>query len=413
MADQLLTIGMITRETMIVLENSLTFTGRVRRDLDDQFAKSGAKIGNILNVRKPVRFVDTTGQGLQLQDLTETSVPVVLTTQYQRSFICTTADLALNIDDYSKRFIRPAIASMANQIDFDGLSQYINIYNTVGTPGTPITALTGGYLAAGQKLDEEACPRDDERYIVINPAQQASIVGGLTTLFNPTGKLSAQYGRGLMSSGTIGFDWYMDQNVRSQTVGPLGGSPTLNGVPASGATTIVTTGWTAAAASRLKKGDVFTLASVFAVNPQSHQTTNALRQFVVTADFSSDGSGNGTISISPPITYASTGPNPNQNPFQTVNAAPATNAALTILGAANTVTPQGLAFHHDAFVFACADLPKVGGVDMCDRMSAPKVGLSTRVIRAYDINTDRLPLRIDLLGGWATLYQELACRIAS
>lgn len=411
--DQLLTIGQITRETMMVLENSLTFTGRVRRDLDDQFAKSGAKIGSVVNVRKPVRFVDTTGQGLQLQDLTETSVPVTLTTQYQRAFTCTTADLALNIDDYSKRFIRPAVASLANQIDFDGLSQYINIYNTVGTPGTPITLLTGGYLAAGQRLDEEACPRDDERYLVLNPAQQASIVGGLTNIFNPTSKISAQYSRGLMSSGTIGFDWYMDQNVRSQTVGPLGGTPTLNGVPASGATSIVTTGWTAAAASRLKKGDVFTIANVFAVNPQSHQTTGALRQFVVTADFSSDGSGNGTVNISPAIVYAASGPNPSQNPFQTVNAAPATTAAITVLGAANTVSPQGLAFHHAAFVFANADLPKPGGVDMADVVRDKQLGMSIRCVRAYDINTDRMPLRLDLLGGWATLYPELAVRIAS
>ena len=405
-----LTIGMVTRETLRVLQNELTFTKQINREYDDQFAKAGAKIGAVLNVRLPVRFTTASGQGLILQDLTETSVPVVLNKQYQRSFAVTSADLSLNIDDFSKRFIKKATISLANEVDYDGLGQFVNIYNTVGTPGSPANTVTT-FLAAGQRLSEEAAPMDD-RKLCINPAQNAAIVGALTGLFNPQRTIGKQYEKGLMTEDTIGFDWYMDQNVRSFTVGALGGTPLVNAASQTGAS-LITKGWTSSAAQRLNQGDVFTIGSgstgVYAVNPQSGQSTGALRQFVVTAPASSDGSGNLTVNISPSIIVS--------GPYKTVTGAtgditgPAANATINVLGAANQVTPQGLAFHPDAFTFATADLPLYGGLDMGDRMTDEN--LSMRVIRDYDINTDRAPLRIDLLGGWATLYAQLACRIAS
>jgi hypothetical protein len=402
-ANTILTITMITLEHLRILENMLTFTARVSRKYDDKFGVEGAKIGTTLNIRKPVRYSQTTGQGLQLQDATETSVPLSLTTQYQRAFTFSSADLLLSVDEYADRFIKPAMASMANQIDFDGLLQYQNVYNEVGTPGT-VPILTSTYLAAGQRLNEEAAPMD-ERDIIMSPARNASIVNALTGLFNPQVTISAQFKKGMMTKDTLGFDWFMDQNTRIQTVGPLGGSPTVNATAGQTGASIITTGWTAAAASRLNKGDIFTMAGVNAVNPQNQQSTGVLRQFVVTAPFSSDGSGNGAISIYPSIITS--------GPYQTVSAAPAGLAAIVVQGAANTASPRGLAFHPDAFAFVNADLPLPGGVDMAARKSSTQLGLSIRCIRQYDINTDRYPLRADLLGGWGTLYPELAVRIAS
>lgn len=408
--QQLLTIGMITREQLRVLVNNLVFADKVNREYDDQFAKTGAKIGNTLNIRKPPRFVRTDGQGLQLQDVTETSVPLVLTTQAQRSFVFTSQDLALSIDDFSKRFIRPAIANLANQVDFDGLQLFSQIWNAVGIPGTtPSTVLT--YLNAGVALDNNAAPLDGERSICINPLMQATIVNALTGLFNPQVTIGEQYKKGRMSKDTLGFDWYMDQNVASFTVGAQGGAtPNVKTVPVSGATSIATQGWTAST-TVLGVGDIFTLGSggttpVHGVNPQNYQSTNQLQQFVVTAPVTSDGSGNATINFAPAITTS--------GPFQTVDQLPTTgttNGLITVLGAGSTVSPQGLAFHRDAFTMACADLPMPGGVDMADRVSDKELGLSIRSVRAYDINTDRFPLRNDFLYGWAVLYPQLACRI--
>lgn len=404
--DTFLTIGMITRQALASFENELDFTMCVDRKYDDQFARSGAKIGDVLNVRLPVQFVPASGQGIILQDLTESSVPVVLNKQYQRSFAVTSADLSLNIDDFNSRFVKKAVLSLANEIDFDGMGQYVNLYNEVGTPGT-IPATSNIYLNAGQRLDEEAAPMGD-RNVVINPAMQATIIPALQGLFNPQTTISGQFRKGRMSKDTLGFDWYMDQNARIQTVGPLGGTPLVDGANQTGSS-ILTKGWTSAVAKRLNKGDVFTLGSgttgVYAVNPQNLQSTGALRQFVVTADTSSTSGGAATIPIYPSI--VTTGP------YATVTVSPADNAAVTVNGAANTVSGRGIAFTPECFTFVTADLPRYGGLDMCDRMTDDQIKISMRVIRDYDINLDRAPLRIDCLGGWATIRPQLGVRIAS
>jgi hypothetical protein len=400
MANTLLTISMITREALRVLENNLTFTKGVNRQYDDKFGVEGAKIGTVLNVRKPPRYIGRTGTAISIEDATETQVAVTLDTQFGVDITFTSEDLALKIDDFSQRFITPAIATVANKIDTAGLALYKDIYNSVGTPGTTPTALLT-YLEAGVKLDNGSAPLDGQRSVVVTPLMQATIVNALKGLFQQSSAIATQYRKGTMGTAA-GFDWLMDQNINTHTVGPLGGTPLVNGSTSSGATSLVTDGWTASAASRLLKGDIITITGVNGVNPQSRQSTGLQQQFVVTADVSSDGSGNLTAAISPAIT--------SSGAFQTVDALPADNATIQTQ-VASTQCPQGLAHHRDAFTLAMADLPLPQGTDMAARVSDSQLGMSIRMIRDYDITTDKFPCRLDVLFGWATLRPELACRI--
>ena len=162
MANTLLTIGMITREALRVLENSLTFTKQINRQYDDKFGIEGAKIGTVLNVRKPPQYLGRVGQALSLEDATETQVPVTLDTQFGVDIQFSSQDLALSIDDFSKRFLTPALATVANRIDRDGLLLARQVWNTVGTPGTTPTQLLT-YLLAGVRLDDDAAPMDGQR----------------------------------------------------------------------------------------------------------------------------------------------------------------------------------------------------------------------------------------------------------
>ena len=400
MANAFLTISMITREALRVLENNLTFTKGVNRQYDSRFGVEGAKIGTVLNVRKPPRYVGRTGSAISIEDAVETQVAVTLDTQFGVDISFTSEDLALKIDDFSERFINPAVATIANKIDHSGLALYKDIYQSVGTPGTTPNALLT-YLQAGVKLDDSAAPMDGQRSVCITPLMQATMVDALKGLFQQSSAIASQYRKGQMGTAA-GFDWFMDQNVNSHTVGPLGGTPLVNGASQTGAS-LITDGWTAAAAARLKQGDIFTIAGVNSVNPQSRQDTGVLQQFVCTADKSSDGSGNLTATISPSIVTSGYG--------QTVTGSPADNAAITVVGAASTVTPQGLAAHKDAFTLAMADLPLPKGTDMAARVSDDQLGMSIRMIRDYDITTDKFPCRLDVLFGWATLRPELACRV--
>lgn len=404
--NSLLTISMIAKESLMEFKNQLGFTKGANRQYDKQFAVEGAKIGSVINVRKPLRYAVTDGPTLVVQDTQEDSIALTLDTQRHVGLQFSSKDLKLSVDEFRKRYIGPAVTALANDCDSTGLSTcYKQVPNFVGVPGvTPATALL--YLQAGQKLDEFAAPMDGKRSMLVNPGAQATIVDALKGLFQSSSDIAKQYKRGQMGEG-LGFDWSMSQNIPAHKVGPLGGTPLADGGGTVTGASISTKGWTSAAASRLKKGDVITFANVNAVNPQSKVSTGSLQQFVVTADFSSDGSGNGAVSIYPSIVTSGA--------TQTVDAAPVDGAAILIFGAANTyhdaVTPVNLAYHEDAFIFGCADLPQPGGVDMAAVARDPESGLSLRIVRNYDIVNDRFPCRLDILFGWKAFRPEWACRV--
>lgn len=398
MANTLLTINMITNEALRILENNLTFAKQVNREYDDRFGVDGAKIGYTLNVRKPVKYIVTSGPALTVQDITETSVPVTLTNQDLVAMEFTTADRLLSIDDFSERIIKPSLAQLANQIDKNGLLLANQVPNTVGDP-TKVADTLRVYLKAGAYLDNESAPMDGERCVVVGPLTQAGLVDNLKGLFQSSTQIAEQYEKGQMGIAA-GFDWYMDQNVTSHTFGPAVNDPIIiNGANQSG-NSLVVSGM--ASTNNLKAGDTFTIAGVFAVNQMSKQSTGYLRQFVVLNDTIN---GATQLSISPAI--VATGP------YQNVTALPANGAALTFIGTAGQTVEYSLAFHKDAFTLACADLPLVEGTDMCGRASDDQLGLSIRLIRDYLPLTDQLVTRCEILYGWAVLRPELAVKIIS
>lgn len=404
MANTLLNISMITLMAEEVLENELTFTKHVNRSHDAAFAQSGAKIGDTLNIRLPVRYEETTGQALQVQSSTESSVALVLDTQYQQSMAFSSKDMTLSVDEFNDRFVKPAVAQLANGIDKRGTALYKDVYWSVGSPGTtPSTSEV--YLDAGVKLDNAACPvRDGMRAAVLNPIAQAKLVNGNISLFNPTKTISDQYLEGAMGKA-LGFKFEMDQNIRVHTAGTIDPAsvPVVSAAPASGATAIVLTGMTNG--DTVKQGDVFTIAGVYAVNPQSRESTGQLQQFVATSDTNFTGA-TGTVNVSPAIVYDT-----SNQAFQTVSALPAANATVTFYANSGQVSPQNMVFHRDAFTFASADLILPGGVDMAARKKSDKLNISIRLVRAYDINNDRLPARLDVIGGWKTVRGQLAARV--
>jgi hypothetical protein len=419
----------------MVLENDLCLSGHVNRQYADQFALSGAKIGYTVNVRKPPRYIGTTGPALNVEDTNETYIPVTLTTQFHVDVQFTTADLATSVDLFKERIISPAVATVANKIDRDGaVYAYQNIPNAVGTPGSPPASFLN-FTLAGAVLDAEAAPRDGYRVVILDPFSMAYAQDSVKGLFNPQSVISEQIEKGMVAKNFAGFDWYMDQNVVSYTVGAQGGTPTLanntssawlsTGWAATG--TMQTTGWTASANPRLTVGDIITVTGVFAANPQSRGAygSSRQRQFVVippattltngtynsaTGVYSSTAGGLLDFSVKNVGCYG--------GQFQNITAQPASNAAIQVWGSAagasaGIVSPQNIAMHRDALALAFADLDLPGGVDMAARAVDEEAGINFRVVRQYTINNDALPTRFDVLYGWASLYPELAVKIAS
>ena len=418
MSNNLLTISKITNEALMVLENELTFTSEVDRNYDDQFAVVGAKIGNTVNVRKPGRFIGTTGPALNVEDFNETSVPVTLSTQFHVDTQFTTQDLALSLDMFSDRVLKPAIAAIANKIDRDGMAMAVaQTANIVGTAGTvPTDLLT--YLTAGAYLDSEGAPRDGRRSCIVEPFTSASIVNSLKGLFVPQEAIASQYRKGLMGRDSGGMNWKLDQNVVAQTFGDNSTDTVTASVNTTTGTGFLTSGWASSSTIsmtaantgiiNLNAGDVFTIAGVYAVNPQNRQAygSNKLRNFVVKTTVAISSGSSANVVVSPAVITA--------GQFQNVTI-PTTSstAAVTQFNSTGVVSAQNIIMHKNAFTLAVADLELPEGVHFAGRASDKEIGLSMRVVRQYTINNDSIPTRLDVLYGWAPLYPELACRVAS
>ncbi len=396
----LLTSTLITRESMRVLEANLTIVKCVNRQYDSKFGVEGAKVGQIVNARKPIRVVGRVGQAAVIEPITETSVPVPLTTQAGVDLEISQADLLLKIDDFGDRILKPCIANVANRMDADMGAIGTQFWNNQGTPGTTPNALLT-YLLAGVALDNNLAPQDGERHLILTPLSQAYIVDALKGLFQQASKIAEQYVEGKMGRA-IGFIWYMDQNLPTQVIGPQGGVPIVSAAGQSG-NSITTSGWTAAAANRLGPGDTFTIAGVYMVNAQSRVSNGTLQQFEVTAPIDSDSGGLATIYFQPPIVAS--------GQYQTVDSLPANSAAITVTGTANVQSPQNLAFHRDAMTIVTADLPLPRGVDMSGRLADKQIGISISFVRAYDVMSGQLISRLDVLYGVALLRGELGDRI--
>jgi hypothetical protein len=397
MANSILTIDMITRKALEILENNLVLTRNVNRQYDDSFAVEGAKIGSTLRIRLPDRALVTDGAALQAQDDNEQFTTLTVSSQKHIGVNFTSAELTMQLDDFADRVLKPRISQLASSIDADVANAFRTIGNSVGTPGTtPATSLV--LLQAQQKLNENAAVMSP-RYATVNPAANAGLVEGMKGLFNPTDTISKQFKNGMMGTGVLGFDEInMSQSIKQFTTGSRTNGTTSAAVTAEGATSIALTGL--GSTNTVLAGDVFTVADCFAVNPQTRESTGSLFQFVALANVTASG-GAATVTVAP--IYSA------DHALATVNVLPATSKAATFIGSASTQYPQNLVYHKDAITFATADLLLPQGVDMAAR--ANHNGISLRIVRQYDINNDRMPCRIDVLYGYSTIRPQMACRL--
>jgi hypothetical protein len=399
MANSILTIDMITRKALQILENNLVVTRNVNRQYDDSFAVEGAKIGSTLRIRLPDRALVTDGAALQVQDDNEQYTTLTVSSQKHIGINFTSAELTMQLDDFAERVLKPRISQLASSVDAQVVSDsYKSIYQSVGTPGTtPASSLV--LLQGLQKLNEMATPMA-QRYATVNPAANANLVEGLKGLFNPTDVVSRQFKSGLMGEGVLGYEEInMSQSIVNHTNGDWGTTITSTGTLSTQGQATLPISFTGSSKT-WKVGDVFTIANVYSVNPQTRQSTGALQQFTVTADLTA--SSTGTLSISPAI-YTSA------HALATVDSFPQASAAVTMLGTAATAYPQNLIYHKDAITFATADLIMPQGVDMSSRQVHN--GISLRIVRQYDINNDRLPCRVDVLFGSSVIRAPMAARL--
>jgi hypothetical protein len=453
MTQQLLTMSYITNEALVVLENELVIANRVERQYSNEFAQTGAKVGNTVNIRRPARYIGTYGPPLNVEDTFETYTPVVLNYQFHVDVQFTTQDLALSMDMFKKRILKPQIATVANRIDSDSAQYYtFSTANSLGTAGTQ-PASYKIFSDARAILALESCPTEGEKNAILDPITMSAATDAFKGLFNPQAKLSGFNEKGMVAREWAGLDWWEDQNIFAFTTGTNTGTASsftlLQGASYANSA-LLSTGWAASGTLSVQGftasspvctvGDVFTIAGVYPVNPQNRrQYGRTLKQFVVlpaggfaappngaattgiyygtaaltngsfnnvSGVYTSDANGYCTLTIGDALIYG--------GQFQNVTAAPSATAAIVFNNSATqgTVSPQGLVFHKYAFALAFADLPLPQGVEYAARAYDDEdVGMSIRLVTQYTINNDSEPTRADVLYGPASLYRSLAIRI--
>jgi hypothetical protein len=388
MANAILTPTAVTREALRVLHQKLNFVGSITREYDDSFARQGAKVGDTLKVRLPNQYTVRTGSTLAAQDTTETSVDLKVQTQKGVDLNFTSVDLTLALDDFSERILEPAMSVLAANIEADAMTMYRDVFNQVDNQGQ---AASFTKVLQGRKILVDNLSPLNGRTCNLNTQDNVDLVDALKGLFNDQGTIGKQNREGFMGR-TAGFD-FMENTLwpshpRSAAAGYL-----VNGAAQTGAALTVNTGTGIPA-----QGDVFTIAGVFRVHPETKQSTGILQQFTVGASASTT-----SFPISPAI--LTTGATQN------VSGSPASGAAVSFSGTASSNYGISMAYQKGAFAFASADMVMPRGVDFAAREAFD--GVSMRIVRQYDINNDKFPCRLDVLYGFKTIRPQLACRLAN
>lgn len=402
MSNVLATTSVVAKEAVAILENMLSFSGMVNRDWEDEFTSNmsrGYASGQTINIKRPPRYQYRDGRIAVPQGTTETTIPLTLA-QGGCDLQFTANERTLSLTKLEDK-IQAAMATVANEIDRRGLDMArLTSNNVIGTPGTaPNTQLLALQAITGlnQRLDEMGAPRDKRRGLILSPALNAPMVVGMAGMFNSQAILDKQMRQGVMVD-SLGLAYAMDQNVQTHINGTaVVGTNTVNGAGQTGAAITVN-----ALNGTVTRGTKVTFANVFAVNPQSRQSTGTLQQFTVTADAAASAT---TLNISPAIVASGA--------FQNVTVSPANSAVITIFGTASGSYTFNPAFHKDAFTLAMVPMwAPAGGKGVVDVSQTEYKGFRLKVTEFYDGMGDVSIMRIDVLYGWAAPYPELSCGYA-
>lgn len=401
MGNTVLTHQMIAREAAAMLMEASPFIGNINRGREEDFGSNtrGYKAGDTVKVRIPPasKVFDgaTFAGGGSAPDQTETYINLTVDTQKHVPLTFTTKEKVLNLTEFKDRFLRPAMETLASVVSADLMAKaYLGIPNLVGTAGSlPTTMKTFGQARAS--LERYLAPTDGNRTAIISSDVNTEMVDSSKALFNPNKRIADMYTTGVLGDAQ-GLHFFESQSLPTHTNGSKVAGVTVNGASQSG--NMLNIGGLTGG-DTIKKGSVFTIAGVYAMNPLSGVAYPQLRQFVVTADFTASGA-TGSISIFPAIGAVA--------PGATVSAAPANGAALTFVGAASTGYRQDLVFQKDAFAAAFVPLPVIAS---CEGYTARAGDMSVRVMTFGDGKADQEHTRIDVMYGFTTVRGDHAVRV--
>ena len=407
---KLLTSDLILKEAMWQFKNNLVACKRVFRDLESKVVNG---VGNSVSVKKPYRVKSTEGRTLGVQPLVDNTVTITINRQRNVGLKWTVQDLTLSIEDFSQRYIQPAVGEIATQVELSVFNEAQNAYFMTGTVGTDLSYSTFALTRA--QMNGVAIPDEGTglRSALINDIDAANISTSLMTVFAGQGSIAKDSIQKGYMGPLSGMEFYSSPIVPTHTVGNYGGTPLSNNATAQTGSSIITDGWTASITGLLKQYDVITFAGVYEINPITRTSTGRLQTFVVTADVNSDSGGNATVLVSPSIndgTLTTTdveGTTVSLAAYQNVSAAVANNAAITVMGTANGVYRQNFYMHKNAIALCVPQLELPRSAVVAERITDAESGLSLSLTEGYTVGDNTETTRLDAVWGVKLMNPEL------
>lgn len=403
--NAVLTPTIIADKMLDLLDNNLVFGNLVDRSYQAEFTGS-PKPGESITIRKPAQYSVRTGKTASFQDSVEGSTTLTLSDQIGVDMKFSSRDMTLSIEKFAERYMVDPAIKLANAIEVQMASLYKKVPQWVGTPGEVVNSFAD-FAKGPLRMDQLAIPGN--RVGVLSPDDAWGLVGSFSGLYiSETAKNALEKAK-LPPIGNV--DVYSSQVVVNHTTGDTSSNGTVvtNGATqettyaatkTTGLGSLITNGWTAA--KTVKAGDVFTIATVYDVNPVTKAVYPYLKQFTVAADNTADGSGNMTISYSPAGILT--------GPYQNISATIGTSKALVFMGTAGTNYPQNLLFTKDAFALVTVPMELPQGAVKATRRSYK--GISMRLVQGYDIVNDDDMWRFDIIPGYACVDPRLAVRLS-
>jgi hypothetical protein len=387
----------IAKETIAAFTNKLTFANLVHRGYEKEWEPNdnGYKPGQAITIKEPAYASVVDGLTVSPEDIRERTRTLTLNNGKSVAFTLTSLELAYNINEIRRLIIEPAVRALANQVETDLAALYKKAANQLGTPGT-VTSDFNTYAQAKQYLTEYGVDEED-LYLVVNPRTHAALANEHKGLFlqNEVGKM---YKRGRINGMFAGFgEVYSSNHIRTHTVGTWGsGTVLVDDTVADGDATMNLDQNGAGSALTVKQGDIFTVANVNAVNAELGDSLARSRQFVVDADATFADAGGGDFNLDITCTP---GTSPHQmyetTSYKNMDALPANNAAVTVVGTSGQQYPVNLAFHKNALTLAMRPLPVLDSAVWHSQESHQ--GITISVMKYLTGNTRSETIRFDIL----------------
>lgn len=208
MPNTILTPDIIAREALMLLRNNAVMANLVHRDYSSEFV--GA-VGDTITVRKPATFVANEFDGnITVQDATEYGVEVKMDKHLDVSFAVTSKQMTMDIADFSKQLLVPAMQAFADKVD-----KYLIALEAEATNRHAHASgvfAPADMIAARKFLTQNAAPLADRRFVV-GATAEADLLGN--ELFVSAEKVG-DAGTALREASLgrkFGMDCYVDQNI--------------------------------------------------------------------------------------------------------------------------------------------------------------------------------------------------------